>query len=122
MRGLFFAARQCRDAGSAAQETSPNFQKKFWNRNQAGALRVLWLIMPRPDIGQRVDGLLARRETMRDRYAEYAKVSEVSILQKHEPDNIKKIEKLEKLNFELRNDVLRLTLHNTALRNMLKLQ
>jgi hypothetical protein len=59
---------------------------------------------------------------MRDRLAEYVKVSEVSIFHKREPDNIKKIEKLEKVNFALRNHIVRLTLHNATLRQMLKVQ
>jgi hypothetical protein len=59
---------------------------------------------------------------MRDRFAEYVKVSELSIFHKCEPDNTKKIEKLEKVNFALRNHIVRLTLHNAALRKMLNVQ
>jgi hypothetical protein len=46
----------------------------------------------------------------------------VRICKSHGDDHARKIESLEFENFELRNEVTRLTLHNATLRRMLKIE
>jgi hypothetical protein len=50
------------------------------------------------------------------------KIPQLSGLQKKENDHTRKIQALEVDNFELRDEITRLTLHNTTLRRMLKLE
>ncbi len=59
---------------------------------------------------------------MPDRLTSYVTEREATFFQSRQNENIKKIEMLEADNFELRDEITRLTLHNATLRRMLKLQ
>jgi len=54
------------------------------------------------------------------RLTTYVEVPELIIFQRCDKDKARKIELLEFVNFELRNQIVRLTLHNATLRKMLK--
>jgi hypothetical protein len=49
-------------------------------------------------------------------------IPQLTGIQKNENDDRRKIEALEVDNFELRDEITRLTMHNTTLRRMLKLE
>jgi len=49
-------------------------------------------------------------------------IPKVAGVQRQEIEDTRKIETLEADNFELRDEITRLTLHNTTLRRMLKLE
>jgi hypothetical protein len=50
------------------------------------------------------------------------KIPQQTGMQRNEIDHMRRIEALEVDNFELRDEITRLTLHNTTLRRMLKLE